>query len=276
MNLKRILRIKEIEERDRARVLREIDQTIDRLEKEKKKFESELIECQRHIETSGDALRIIFRQKAFVSKINEIEKKVKELEEKKEQESENLKEIKREEKAVRLLKDKVSYEEYSKNIRKEILQLGFVHLIKKGFKLILLIAIIGHFSQSAMAQSAVQKKLNEMESKKREERLKEVEKVIEEKLRKLVEERKRLEALRKRPLTEEEEKEVKKLIKIVSKTPSDEAGAILNNVKPHIVAEILIRLKDRQAGQILAAMDPQKAAKVTEIIMSWRANAKKR
>ena len=276
MNLKRILRIKEIEERDRARVLKEIDQTIERLEREKRKFESELIECQRHIETSGDALKIIFRQKAFVSKINEIERKVKELEEKKEQESENLKEIKREEKAVRLLKDKVSYEEYSKNIRKEILQLGFVHLIKKGFKLILLMTVLGYSFQSAMAQSAVQKKLNEMESKKKEERLKEVEKVIEEKLRKLIEERKRLEALRKRPLTEEEEKEIKKLIKIVSKTPSDEAGAILNNVKPHIVAEILIRLKDRQAGQILAAMDPQKAAKVTEIIMSWRANAKKK
>ncbi len=276
MNLKRILRIKEIEERDRARVLKEIDQTIERLEKEKKKFESELIECQKHIENSGDALRVLFRQRAFVSKINEIEKKVKELEEKKEQESENLKEIKREERAVKLLKDKVSYEEYSKNIRKEILQLGFVHLIKKGFKLILLMTVLGYISQSAMAQSAVQKKLNEMESKKKEERLKEVEKVIEEKLRKLIEERKRLEALRKRPLTEEEEKEVKKLIKIVSKTPSDEAGAILNNVKPHIVAEILIRLKDRQAGQILAAMDPQKAAKVTEIIMSWRANAKKR
>ncbi len=276
MNLKRILRIKEIEERDRARVLKEIDQTIERLEKEKKKFESELIECQKHIENSGDALRVLFRQRAFVSKINEIEKKVKELEEKKEQESENLKEIKREERAVKLLKDKVSYEEYSKNIRKEILQLGFVHLIKKGFKLILLMTVLGYSFQSAMAQSAVQKKLNEMESKKKEERLKEVEKVIEEKLRKLIEERKRLEALRKRPLTEEEEKEVKKLIKIVSKTPSDEAGAILNNVKPHIVAEILIRLKDRQAGQILAAMDPQKAAKVTEIIMSWRANAKKR
>lgn len=115
-----------------------------------------------------------------------------------------------------------------------------------------------------------------MESASREERLREVEKVIEEKLRRIVEERKKLEALRKKPLTEEEEREVQKLIKIVSKTPSDEAGAIMNELKPRIAAEILIRLKERQAGQILAAMDPAKAAKVTEIIMSWRRNAQKR
>jgi flagellar motility protein MotE (MotC chaperone) len=274
MNLRRILRIKEIEERDRARRLKEIDETIQRLEEEKKKFELELSECQKMLESSSDALRLIFRQRAFVSKINELDKKVKDLEKRKEEESENLKEIKREEKAVKILKEKVSYEEYSRNLKREFLQVGFIHLLKKGLKVLLPFVFIG--MGLTFGESAVQTKLKEDVEKEKEERLREVEKVIERKLQQLIEERKKLEALRKRPLTEEEEKEVKKLIKIVSKTPSDEAGAILNNLKPRIAAEILIRLKARQAGQILAAMDPQKAARVTEIIMSWRANAKKR
>ena len=131
-------------------------------------------------------------------------------------------------------------------------------------------------SFAVFAESAVQKKLKEDYNAKVISRLEEVERVIDEKLKRLIEERKKLEALRKRPVSEEEEKEIKKFVKIVSKTPTDEAGAILNNVKPRLVAEILIRLKERQAGQILASMDPQKAAQVTEIIMSWRANAKKK
>ena len=270
MDLKRILRIKKIEEKERARRIKEIEETIKSLEEEKRRYEEELKRCQERITDAGDVLRLIFQQKAFVSRINEIERKVKDLERLKDVESENLKEIKREEKAVNLLKEKVSYEEYARSVRREFLQIGLVHLLKKGFKLVLV------FSLTVFGESAVQEKLKEMEAQKSVERLKEVERVIEEKLRRLIEERKRLEALRKRPLTEEEEKEVRKLIRIVSKTPSDEAGAILNEVNPRIAAEILIRLKDRQAGQILAAMDPKKAAEVTEIIMSWRRNAKKR
>ncbi len=270
MDLRRILRIKKIEEKERARRIKEIEEKIRSLQLDKKRYEEELKDCQEKITSAGDALRLIFKQKAFVSRINEIEKKVRDLESKKEKESEDLKEVKREEKAVSILKEKVSYEEYAKALKREFLQLGLLHLLKNGLKLLLLIATL------SFSQSAVQEKLKEMELEKKEERLKEVERVIEEKLRKLIEERKKLEALKKRPLTEEEEKEVKKLIRIVSKTPSDEAGAILNEVSPRIAAEILIRLKDRQAGQILASMDPKKAAKVTEIIMSWRKNAKKR
>jgi len=270
MNLRRILRIKEIEEKEKAKRLREIEERIRSLQEEKRRYEGELELFQRSITESRDALRLIFRQKAFVRKIEEIERKVRELERLRDEEAESLRDIKREEKAVRILRDKIAYEDYARTLRKEFLQLGFVHLIKKGFKILFLLSLV------AYAESAVQGKLREMEEAKREERLREVEKVIERKLAELIEERKRLEALRKRPLTEEEEKEVQKLIKIVSKTPSDEAGAILNEVKPRIAAEILIRLKERQAGQILAAMDPVKAARVTEIIMSWRRNAQKR
>ncbi|WP_457601631.1 magnesium transporter MgtE N-terminal domain-containing protein [Hydrogenivirga sp.] len=264
MNLKRILRIKEIEEKERARKLREIEEEIARLIEEKRRYEEELRACQENITNSAEAMRLIFRQKAFVSKIEEIESRIRELEKVRDDEAENLKELKREEKAVKILKDRVAYEDYANSLKREFLQLGFIHLVKKGMKFLLI------FSLVAYSQSAVQEKLKEMEKGNQEKRLREVERVIEEKLRKLIEERKRLEALRKRPLTEEEEKEVKKLIKIVGKTPSDEAGAILNEVRPRIAAEILIRLKERQAGQILAAMDPKKAAVVTEIIMSWR------
>jgi flagellar motility protein MotE (MotC chaperone) len=270
MDLRRILRIKKIEEKERARKIKEIESVIESLERERSKYEEELRRCQERITGAEDVLRLIFRQKAFVSRINEIERKVRELERLKDQETENLKEVKREEKAVNLLRDKASYEEYARSLRREFLQLGLIHIIRKGLKVLLVLSLV------AFGQSAVQEKLRDMEMEKREERLKEVERIIEEKLRRLVEERKKLEALRRRPLTEEEEREVQKLIRIVSKTPSDEAGAILNEVNPRIAAEILLRLKDRQAGQILAAMDPKKAAEVTEIIMSWRKNAKKR
>ncbi len=264
MNLGRILRIKEVEEKEKARKLKEIEEEINKLKEEKKQLEKEIELCNKELQTNPDPMRVITHQRALISRLELVNSKLRELKELKKKESEKLKDLKREEKAVSILRDKNAYEEYAQNLRREFLQLGFIQLIKKSLKVLLLVAF------TVMAQSAVQEKLVQMESEKKEDRYKELEKVIEEKLKKLVEERKKLEALRKRPLTEEEEKEVQKLIKIVSKTPSDEAGAILNEVKPRIAAEILIRLKERQAGQILAAMDPKKAAVVTEIIMSWR------
>jgi len=264
MNLKRILRLKEIEEKERARRIKEIEEEIEKLIEEKRRYEEELRACQEKLTSSREVFRLIFRQKAFVSKINEIERKISQLRRAKDEETENLKDIKREEKAVKILRDKIAYENHASSLKREFLQLGFIHLLKKGLKVILLLSFL------AYGQSALQEKLMREEKNKQTDRLREIERVIDEKLKKIIEERKKLEALRKRPLTEEEEKEVKKLIKIVSKTPSDEAGAILNEVEPKIAAEILIRLKERQAGQILAAMDPKKAAQVMEIIMSWR------
>ena len=270
MDLKKILRIKEIEEREKARRLKEIEEEIRALEEEKAKYEKELESLESKLTDARDPYQLLMKEKGLVAKIEEIEARIKDLEKRREQESEDLREVKREEKAISILKDKVAYEEYAQSLRREFLQLGFIHLIKKGLKILLMFSIV------AYGESAVQKKIKETEEQKQLDRLKAVEKVIDEKLRRLIEERKRLEALRRKPLTEEEEKEVQKLIKMVGKTPTDEMGAILNNVKPHITAEILIRLKDRVAGQILAAMDPKKAAQVTEIIMSWRRNAKKR
>ncbi len=276
MNLKRILRVKEIQEKERARKIKEINDAISELERERERCETDLRESSRLLEGTSDALRFIFRQKAVVSRIRDIEDKVRKLEAIKELESEALKDIKREEKAVNILREKLDYEEYSKAVKGESLQNGFLHLLKNSARGILGAVAFLMISGIAFSESAVQKKLREDYENRVIGRLSEVEKVIDEKLQKLIEERKKLEALRKRPLSEEEEKEIKKFIKIVSKTPTDEAGTILSNVKPHLAAEILVRLRERKAGQILASMDPQKAAKITEIIMSWRKNAKKR
>ncbi len=264
MDLKKILRIKELEEKEKARKLSAIEEELKKLVAMERELQSSIELCEKEIQKSKDPMRVILKQRALLAKLQEVQNKIEELLSLKDKEIDQLKGIKREEKAINLLKDKLSYEEYAKSLRREFLQLGFVHLLKKGLKALLILSLV------AMAQSAVQSKLKEMETKNREKRYKELERVIEEKLKKLIEERKKLEALKKKPLTEEEEKEVQKLVRIVSKTPSDEAGAILNEVKPRIAAEILIRLKDRQAGQILAAMDPKKAAVVAEIIMSWR------
>ncbi len=269
MDIKRILRIKEVEGKEKAREIKEIEKEIERLISEKEECERELKYLENLMLSSSDVFRLVSRQKAFINRISEIERKIKELEREKERKIEELRDIKREEKALNIIKESKDYEEYSRNVKIESLNSGFFFLIKKLKVLILIVPLL------TFSQSAVQEKLKEEMKKTEEERLKEIERVIDEKLKKLIEERKRLEALRRKPLTEEEEKEVKKLIEIVSKTPADEAGAILNNVKPHIAAEILLRLKERKAGQILAAMDPEKAAIITEIIMERRRNAKK-
>ncbi|HIC97699.1 MAG TPA: hypothetical protein EYP11_04810 [Aquificaceae bacterium] len=264
MNLRRILRIKKIEERERARELRDLEEEINKLKEEREGYELQLRAYEKELTDCKDALRLILRQKAMLEKIREIEDHIKRLERARAEALNNLRELKREEKALDILKDKTSKESYAKTLRREFLQVGFIHILKKGLKALLFVVLLAH------SQSAVEEKLRSIEAEKETERLKEVKALIERKLRELEEERKRLEALKKRPLSEEEDKEVRKLIKIVSKTPPDEAGAILNEVDPKIAAEILIRLKERQAGQILAAMDPQKAAEVTEIIMRWR------
>ncbi len=269
MDLKRILRIKELESEEKARRVRELEETISRLLKEKEKYESELKFLEKLMLQTSDVMPLLAKQRSFISKIESIEKRVEELRRELDRELEKLRDLKAEEKATQILKERRDYEEYADSVKREALMLGFLHLIKKGLKVVLLISLAVH------AQSAVQEKLKEMNEAQQGKRLKEIEKVIEEKLQKLQEERKRLEALRKKPLTEEEEKEVKKFIKIVSKAPADEAGAILNELDPNIAAEILLRLKERQAGQILASMDPKKAAKVTEIIMKRKKSLSK-
>ncbi len=132
MNLKRILRVKEVQEKESARRIREINDAISELEREKRRCETTLKESSGLVEGASDALRFIFRQRAVLSRIRDIEDKVRELELVKELESEALKDIKREEKAVNILKEKIDYEEYSRSLKGEFLQSGFAHLLRSS------------------------------------------------------------------------------------------------------------------------------------------------
>ena len=62
--------------------------------------------------------------------------------------------------------------------------------------------------------------------------------------------------------------EVKKLYKLVSRLPPDEGGQILSNVKPHIVAFLLLHMNSMQAANLLANMEVKQAAKVVELLYS--------
>jgi flagellar motility protein MotE (MotC chaperone) len=62
--------------------------------------------------------------------------------------------------------------------------------------------------------------------------------------------------------------EVDKLYKLVSRLPPDEGGQILSNVKPQIVAFLLLHINSMQAANLLANMDVKHAARVIEILYS--------
>lgn len=129
------------------------------------------------------------------------------------------------------------------------------------------ILLILCFFSLCFPQSALQRKIKEDKERKAQEEISAISKDLEVKIRKLEEERKRLEELKKPEPKVEEKLEIKKLVEIFNKASPDEAGAIMNNLEPRLAAEILLNLKERQASAILEAMDPQKAAEVATIIM---------
>ena len=62
--------------------------------------------------------------------------------------------------------------------------------------------------------------------------------------------------------------EIKKVYKLVSRLPPDEGGQILSNVKPQIVAFLLLHMNSMQAANLLANMEVRHAANVIEILYS--------
>ena len=62
--------------------------------------------------------------------------------------------------------------------------------------------------------------------------------------------------------------EIKKVYKLVSRLPPDEGGQILSNVKPQIVAILLLHMNSMQAANLLANMEVRHAANVIEILYS--------
>jgi flagellar motility protein MotE (MotC chaperone) len=62
--------------------------------------------------------------------------------------------------------------------------------------------------------------------------------------------------------------EIKKVYKVISRLPPDEGGQILSNVKPQIVAFLLLHVNSMQAANLLANMEVRHAANVIEILYS--------
>lgn len=58
-----------------------------------------------------------------------------------------------------------------------------------------------------------------------------------------------------------------KLAKIVENMPADEAAKMLEPLADDIVIDILLRIKQRQAAKIMAALPPARAAKLSDRIM---------
>ena len=268
MKVNRILRVKSLEEREKAKELFEVRSQIERVEDEIKRLDREVMRLNLEIPNSEEPEKLIHRQKALIGRIQQLRQKLRELQEAETKSEDLLREAKRETKSLEIYKDKLRYEEYQKSVKREFMEHNFLFMIKRFLVLILALSL------PVYAQSALQKKMLSDEEKKKEERIKTLLSDIDQKLKKIIEERKKLEALKAKPLTQEQQEKVNKLIKVISKTPSDEAGAILNNLEPQVAAEILLQLKERQAGQILAAMDPTKAAQVARIVMERKKTSK--
>ena len=62
--------------------------------------------------------------------------------------------------------------------------------------------------------------------------------------------------------------EIKRVYKVISRPSPDEGGQILSNVKPQIVAFLLLHVNSMQAANLLANMEVRHAAKVVEILYS--------
>ena len=123
--------------------------------------------------------------------------------------------------------------------------------------------------------ASVQKK--ELKLKERTEGLQKLEKRVEAQRRELAAERiaidKQLEELK--SITEDRESamsaEAAKFIRMYESMAPEEAAAILENLPDSTVAEILFQMRGRRAAQIMESLSPGKAAEVTKLIASQKA-----
>jgi len=263
--IEKIIRIKKLLENESAKAIKEIDAEIARLKKEKEKLRREIDYLNKCIVDAKDPIPYILKEKAIISNINDIEKRIRELEIKKEKKIKETIELHKEVEGLKIIENNHKYEKLSAEIKKELINNGYMDLIKKFLLSLLIITSLSY------GADIVEQKIRTESEKEVVEKLKLIEKALERKLREIRAERKRIEKLKEEMLAMKEKKlpkEVQKLIKILNKTSTDEAGQIMNNLDPYTAAEVLIRLKDRQAAEILAAMDPKHAAKVSKIIMS--------
>jgi flagellar motility protein MotE (MotC chaperone) len=267
--IKGVLRIKDWEKKERARELEQLRARVQALKEEIASLEERMAELERIIKQAFTFEKLI-EYKSLLSKKNELERALGELEREAEKKKDELKLIYKDIKAVEVVKGKLERDMRRKEFSIEMQRANFFHLIKKFLAFFLAFPLI------SFDQSALQKKIEAKKEARVENELKAVFKELEEKLKKLEEERKKLEELKRvEPKKEEVSPDFQKLIVIFNKADPDEAGAIMNNMDPDLAAEILLNLKPTQSAAILSAMDSKKAAQVSEIMARKKVQLKK-
>ncbi len=268
----KIIHIKKLLEGESAKVIKEIDSEIIKLKRKREEIRKSIDEMNKLIVEAQDPMPFILKEKALVSELNSIEVNIKDLERKKEQKIKEAIDLHREVESLKIIENNQKYEKLSAEIKKELINNGYLDLIKK-FLLSIMIIISLSFPEDIIEKRVKEESKEEIANK-----LKLIEEALEQKLAEIRAERERIEKLKQELLAQKEKpvsEEVEKLIKILNKTSTDEAGQIMNNLDPYTAAEVLIKLKDRQAAEIMAAMDPKHAAKVSKIIMSKKKNIEK-
>ncbi|ADC88954.1 hypothetical protein Thal_0319 [Thermocrinis albus DSM 14484] len=261
MDPEKLLRLMESRKEEIRRELTMLDSDIARLE-------SLLRELVKEMELVNDGFKVDPSEKvrtryaSLSAKKRDVYRQLMALQTKREELLRSLEDVMIDIQALRILCRNRKREEEATLLKREITGVSFLHMLRKAS--LLLLFIVG----TAGGEGALQKKMKEQQRRVVEEGLTEISKDIDLKLKRLEEEKKRLNMLRRQQPQEERSKEyVEKLVNIFNKASPDEAGAIMNNMDPHLVAQILVRLKERQAASILEAMDPQKAAEVSQIIL---------
>ncbi len=227
----------------------------------------------KHPFPTSSGFNIWVQQKALLSRWERCKERLKDLQKRREEKAQELREVYAEIKALERIKASHEEEERRKGVQREQMNLSFFHSIRKGLLLLLIV-----FPLLSFGDSALSKKIKQEQRKKAEQDLSVINKELERRLKKIEEEkraleteRRRLEELKKQreqvEVRPEEHKDVEKWVAIINKTSPDEAGAMMNQLDARLVAKIMLRLKERQAAQILEAMDPQKSAEVSKIIM---------
>ncbi len=263
----KVRRLKEREEDEVRRELRTLSLKKEEILAEIRALSVEYEKKKREV----GGLQEIISLRAIVARIEKLEKEIRKLEERERDLKEKLMVIKKELKSIDIVERKKLHEIQRREIAKELLSFSYLSLLKKLFLLVLTFVPLLSFPESAL-----QRQIKEEVRKVSEEDLREVLSLIEKKLQELREEREKLEALRKLPLTDEERKKLEKIVRSIGKAPSDEIAPAIEKLPPHLAAEVLLRLKERKAGEILANMSPEVASRVIKYILERNPDFMKR
>ncbi len=267
-------RIKEVLEEEKARAVRELTRINERIREISlsiEELEKELKAKQRISSTYADIVNL----RSMYSRIERLKGTKEKLLEKSEEIKERIRILERDLKSLEVVEERRKRERVRRGIALENLRLSYLHLIRSKILPILLLLLL---SFPLFPLSATQERVKKDVEKSTEADLKELVKFIEKKIKLLREERRRLEELRKTETKREKqpeeakklkqkEEEIRRLVKAVNKADPDEIAPAFENLSPELAAEVLLRLKGKKAGQILANMNPEKAAKVMEIIL---------